>query len=86
MGDAFLNVVDADGKLVGPASMPVLNGKVSALELRVLCEVPKPQVMPVYYFVWNLDAKGMGGVKGLLSIALSLVNDFAVLVFGILFF
>ena len=51
MRDVFVDVVNADGELVCPLAFAVADGKVSALEFRVLVKVAKPQIMPMNYFV-----------------------------------
>ena len=59
MRDALVDVVDADGELVGPLAFAVADGEVSALEFRVFGKVAQPQIMPYDYFIWNDESEIM---------------------------
>ena len=51
MCDLLVDVVDANGKLVGPLVVAVADREVAALEFWVLVKVPEAQVVPVDNFI-----------------------------------
>ena len=84
VGNAFGEVVDADGELVGPKAFAVADREVAALLFRIFGEVAEAFVVPVDYFVWNDDAQAMRLTTGQhLRAALALVNDFAGFAYGV---
>ena len=57
MCDLLVDVVDANGKLVGPLVVAVADREVAALEFRVLVKVPEAQVVPVDNFIGDDKAQ-----------------------------
>ena len=57
MCDLLVDVVDANGKLVGPLVVAVADREVAALEFWVLVKVPEAQVVPVDNFIGDDKAQ-----------------------------
>ena len=57
MRNIFVNIVNTDGKLVGPLVVAIADREVPALEFRVLVKVSEPQVVPVDEFIRNDKTK-----------------------------
>ena len=57
MCDLLFDVVDANGKLVGPLVVAVADREVAALEFWVLVKVPEAQVVPVDNFIGDDKAQ-----------------------------
>ena len=57
MCDLLVDVVDANGKLVGPLVVAVAEREVAALEFWVLVKVPEAQVVPVDNFIGDDKAQ-----------------------------
>ena len=90
MCDLLIDVVDANGELVGPLVVAVADREVAALEFRVLVKVPEAQVVPVDNFIGDDKAQVVrsGIVKQDFTgsfafaqddemFAFSLINDFS---------
>ena len=77
MCDLLVDVVDANGKLVGPLVVAVADREVAALEFWVLVKVPEAQVVPVDNFIGDDKAQVVRkGDAALFVQAFSLINDF----------
>ena len=84
VGDFLLQVVDAGCKLVGPAALAVLDGKVAALHCGVFCEISQAVIAPLNYFVCNLETEAVGFCDVLTKVAaFALVDDFAGVALGV---